>query len=150
FLGISEARDGQRRNFSPPKPRRRLQTAMAGQDGAGLVDQNWVRPNSLDAAHQPGDLSLGMSPRVSREGLQLPDGKPSDLVVQPPRQLRVGGTAWGRSLRRFDWLLRDRAQADGAAGARRVVAVLHRSAPFSPSGPTERSGPKSTITILRG
>jgi len=58
---------------------------MAGKDGAGLVDQDRVRPNLLDAPHQAGDLRLGVLPRVAREGLQRVDAKPGDLILQPTR-----------------------------------------------------------------
>jgi len=92
LLGLGETCDRQRRDLAAPEPLSRLQPRMAGKDGAGLVDQDRVGPNPLDASHQPRDLVLGMASRVSREGLQITDRDPSNLVFEPSRCARALGT----------------------------------------------------------
>ena len=57
-----------------------------------------------------------MPSRVAREGFQVADEQPRDPFCQPSRQQRLGGTDCGRSSRRFDRLLRNRALGDDAAG----------------------------------
>jgi len=73
FLGGAEPGDRQGWDLGPIKPLGRLPASMAGQDGAGLIDQDRVGPNLFDAPHQAGNLRLGMSPRVSRKRLQIMD-----------------------------------------------------------------------------
>jgi hypothetical protein len=46
-----------------------LEPTVTGKNCCGLVDQDWVGPNQIDAFHQPGDLAFGMPPRVVRERL---------------------------------------------------------------------------------
>jgi hypothetical protein len=46
-----------------------LEPTVTGENCCGLVDQDWVGPNQIDAFHQPGDLAFGMPPRVVRERL---------------------------------------------------------------------------------
>ncbi len=86
LLGAAEADDRQRRDLGQPEVFGRLQAGMAGKNGAGLVDQDRVGPNPLDAPHQPGNLGLGMTSRVVREGRQVGDRTPDDLFAQPPRR----------------------------------------------------------------
>jgi hypothetical protein len=89
LLGGAEAGDGQGRDLAAPEPLGRLQPRMAGKDGAGLVDQDRIGPNPLDAAHQPGDLVLGMASRISRKRRQSAERTPDDLLHQPPWRQQV-------------------------------------------------------------
>src|SRR5438094_2381768 len=98
---------------------------MAGKDRAGLVDQDGVGPNPIDALHQPGDLILGMASRVSREGLQITDRDPSDLVLEPSRCARALGTTWGRRIWRRSRRLWCDMPAGAAAGKRGVATMVH-------------------------
>jgi hypothetical protein len=131
LLGGAETGDGQRWDLAAPEPLGRLQPRMAGKDRAGLVDQDRVGPNPLDALHQPGDLILGMASRVSREGLQITDRDPADFIHQPPRRSRVRDMPWCRGAgRRNRWRVCNMLTG-AAAGERRVVAVLHVRMPCS-------------------
>ncbi len=85
FLSGAEADDCQRRDLGQPEALGRFQAGVAGKDGAGLVDQDRVGPNSRNIPHQAGNLRLRMAPRVVREGLQVADRAPDDLFRQPPR-----------------------------------------------------------------
>src|SRR5262249_14149033 len=73
FLGGAEADNRQRWDLGPTQPSGGLPASMAGEDGTGLIDQDWVCPNLLDAPHQARNLRLRMLPRVSREGFQITD-----------------------------------------------------------------------------
>jgi hypothetical protein len=128
LFGGAETGDGQRRDLAAPEPLGRLQPGVAGKDGAGLVDQDRVGPYPLDAAHQPGDLVLGMASRISRKRLQITDRDPSDLVFEPTRWGHILGISWCRRVGLGRRLWCDM-PAGAAAGERGVCAVLHARMP---------------------
>jgi hypothetical protein len=55
---------------------------VARQDGAGLVDQDRVGPDPLDALHQADDLAFRMLPGIARKLLQVPNRTPDDPFRQ--------------------------------------------------------------------
>ena len=69
LFGIAQTGDNDRRHVGHPESLGSLEPTVTGKNCCGLVDQDWVGPNQIDAFHQPGDLAFGMPPRVVRERL---------------------------------------------------------------------------------
>jgi hypothetical protein len=59
-----------------------FEPAVARQDGAGLVDQDRVGPDPLDALHQAGDLAFRMLPEIAGKLLQVPNRTPDNPFRQ--------------------------------------------------------------------
>jgi len=132
FLGSGEPGDRQGWDLGPAKALGRLPASVARKDGAGLVDQDRVRPNLFDAPHQASNLRLGMLPRVPRERLQIIDRKPGDLVLQPARCGRSLASTRNRWLDRSGRSFYGDVLAGAGAGYRGIYSVPH--APIIGSG----------------
>src|SRR5262249_34868587 len=81
----TEAADRHGRHLCHAQPFCRFTPSVAREDGAGLVDQNWVGPEAPDAFHQGGNLTFWVPPRVAWKFLQLANRTPDHMVHKTAR-----------------------------------------------------------------